>query len=195
MGKIFYLMGKSASGKDTLYQEILKRLPQLQTVVPYTTRPIRIGEQNGREYFFTTQEELDRLLEDGKIIECRTYETMMGPWSYFTADDGQIDIEHENYLMIGTLESYEKTRNYFGKEYLRPIYITVENGLRLQRALDREKRQPSPRYDEVCRRYLADEQDFCQERLNQCGIEQSYDNENLSVCLEKIVGEISRDCQ
>ena len=86
MGKIFYLMGKSASGKDTLYQEILKRLPQLQTVVPYTTRPIRIGEQNGREYFFTTQEELDRLLEDGKIIECRTYETMMGPWSYFTAD-------------------------------------------------------------------------------------------------------------
>ncbi len=195
MGKIFYLMGKSASGKDTLYQEILKRLPQLQTVVPYTTRPIRIGEQNGREYFFTTQEELDKLLEDGKIIECRTYETMMGPWSYFTADDGQIDIEHENYLMIGTLESYEKTRNYFGKEYLRPIYITVENGLRLQRALDREKRQPSPRYDEVCRRYLADEQDFCQERLNQCGIEQSYDNENLSVCLEKIVGEISRDCQ
>ena len=187
MGKIFYLMGKSASGKDTLYQEILKRLPQLKTVVPYTTRPIRIGEQNGREYFFTTQEELDRLLEDGK--------TMMGPWSYFTADDGQIDIEHENYLMIGTLESYEKTRNYFGKEYLRPIYITVENGLRLQRALDREKRQPSPRYDEVCRRYLADEQDFCQERLNQCGIEQSYDNENLSVCLEKIVGEISRDCQ
>lgn len=195
MGKIFYLMGKSASGKDTLYQEILKRLPQLKTVVPYTTRPIRIGEQNGREYFFTTQEELDRLLEDGKIIECRTYETMMGPWSYFTADDGQIDIEHENYLMIGTLESYEKTRNYFGKEYLRPIYITVENGLRLQRALEREKRQPSPRYDEVCRRYLADEQDFCQERLNQCGIEQSYDNENLSVCLEKIVGEISRDCQ
>lgn len=195
MGKIFYLMGKSASGKDTLYQEILKRHPQLKTVVPYTTRPIRIGEQNGREYFFTTQEELDRLLEDGKIIECRTYETMMGPWSYFTADDGQIDIEHENYLMIGTLESYEKTRNYFGKEYLRPIYITVENGLRLQRALDREKRQPSPRYDEVCRRYLADEQDFCQERLNQCGIEQSYDNENLSVCLEKIVGEISRDCQ
>ena len=195
MGKFFYLMGKSASGKDTLYQEILKRLPQLQTVVPYTTRPIRIGEQNGREYFFTTQEELDRLLEDGKIIECRTYETMMGPWSYFTADDGQIDIEHENYLMIGTLESYEKTRNYFGKEYLQPVYITVENGLRLQRALDREKRQPSPRYDEVCRRYLADEQDFCQERLNQCGIEQSYDNENLSVCLEKIVGEISRDCQ
>ena len=43
MGKIFYLMGKSASGKDTLFKEILERIPELKTVVPYTTRPIRTG--------------------------------------------------------------------------------------------------------------------------------------------------------
>ena len=196
MGRIFYIMGKSATGKDTVFKELLKRRPELTTVVPYTTRPIREGETDGVEYFFTSSEKLEQFKNSGKIVELRTYETVMGPWSYFTMDDGQFDIHGEgDCLMIGTLESYEKTRNYFGKEYLRPIYITVENGLRLQRALDREKRQPSPRYDEVCRRYLADEQDFCQERLNQCGIEQSYDNENLSVCLEKIVGEISRDCQ
>ena len=67
--------------------------------------------------------------------------------------------------MIGTLESYEKTRNYFGKENLVPIYITVENGLRLKRALDREKHQQVPHYDEMCRRYLADEKRFCEERL------------------------------
>ena len=196
MGKIYYLMGKSASGKDHIYENLIQETAlDLKPFVLYTTRPIRSGEQDGREYFFVDEKRLSELREAGKIIEERMYSTVQGPWYYFTADDGQIDIEHENYLMIGTLESYEKTRNYFGKEYLRPIYITVENGLRLQRALDREKRQPSPRYDEVCRRYLADEQDFCQERLNQCGIEQSYDNENLSVCLEKIVGEISRDCQ
>ena len=189
-------MGKSASGKDHIYEHLIQETAlDLKPFVLYTTRPIRSGEQDGREYFFVDEKRLSELREAGKIIEERMYSTVQGPWYYFTADDGQIDIEHENYLMIGTLESYEKTRNYFGKEYLRPVYITVENGLRLQRALDREKRQPSPRYDEVCRRYLADEQDFCQERLNQCGIEQSYDNENLSVCLEKIVGEISRDCQ
>ncbi|MFR1833781.1 MAG: guanylate kinase [Lachnospiraceae bacterium] len=193
MGKIFYLMGKSASGKDTLFKAILNRCPWLKTVVPYTTRPIRMGEENGREYFFADRKKLDQLLEEGKVIECRTYETMMGPWSYFTADDGQIDLKNGQYLMIGTLESYEKTRKYFGKEYLVPIYITVEDGLRLKRALDREKLQEVPHYDEMCRRYLADERDFCKERLEECGIEQSYDNENLFSCLEKIVEEIQKD--
>lgn len=193
MGKIFYLMGKSASGKDTLFKEILSHCPWLKTVVPYTTRPIRMGEENGNEYFFTDRKKLDQLLEEGKVIECRTYETMMGPWSYFTADDGQIDLKNGQYLMIGTLESYEKTRKYFGNEYLVPIYITVEDGLRLQRALNREKLQAVPRYDEMCRRYLADERDFCKERLEECEIKQSYDNENLSSCLEKIVEEIQKD--
>ncbi len=193
MGKIFYLMGKSASGKDTLFKEILNRLPQLKTVVPYTTRPIRTGETNGREYFFSTEEELDQLLKRGKVVECRTYETMMGPWSYFTVDDGQIDLQNENYLMIGTLESYKKTRKYFGKENLVPVYITVENGLRLQRALDREKLQPVPRYDEMCRRYLADEQDFGEEQLKECGIQKSFENDDFHSCIENIVMEILRD--
>ena len=52
MGKIFYLMGKSASGKDTIYKKVKEQLPELKTIVIYTTRPIREGEQDGVEYFF-----------------------------------------------------------------------------------------------------------------------------------------------
>ena len=52
MGKIFYIMGKSASGKDTIFRELKERCPQLGMVVPYTTRPIRAGEQNGVEFFY-----------------------------------------------------------------------------------------------------------------------------------------------
>ena len=47
MGRIYYLLGKSATGKDTLYKEILKRRPKLRTVTMYTTRPIREGETDG----------------------------------------------------------------------------------------------------------------------------------------------------
>ena len=56
MGKIFYLMGKSASGKDHIY-EYLKQQEELELypMVLYTTRPIREGECNGREYFFTDE--------------------------------------------------------------------------------------------------------------------------------------------
>ena len=58
MGKIFYVMGKSASGKDTIYKELRERIPELKTVVLYTTRPIRDGETEGVEYHFTTAERL-----------------------------------------------------------------------------------------------------------------------------------------
>ena len=89
---------------------------------------------------------------------------------YFTVDDGQIDIKRGNYLMMGTLESFEKVRAYYGADDLVPLYIWVEDGLRLQRALNREKGQREPKYKELCRRYLADEEDFSQEKLDACGI-------------------------
>ena len=129
-GKIFYVMGKSASGKDTIYKRLRQSLPQMGTVVMYTTRPMRDGEENGREYHFTDREFLERVKKEGRLIECRTYETVCGPWDYFTVDDGQIELESGSYLMMGTLESYRKMREYYGAEVLVPIYIQVEDGLR-----------------------------------------------------------------
>ena len=103
MGKIYYVMGKSASGKDTIYKRLVKELPELGTVRMYTTRPIRDGETNGVEYIFTDEKQLQTMKDAGKVIECRTYDTIYGPWSYFTADDGQIDLGSGSYLMMGTI--------------------------------------------------------------------------------------------
>ena len=82
MSKIYYLMGKSASGKDSLYKEIRKRHPELKTAVIYTTRPIRRGEEDGVNYFFTDENGLRRWQEAGKVIELRSYNTMHGIWLY-----------------------------------------------------------------------------------------------------------------
>ena len=191
MGRIYYIMGKSATGKDTVYKELLKRCPFLKTIVPYTTRPIREGETNGVEYFFTSARELERLKETGRLIESRTYQTVMGPWSYFTVNDAQFDLQGNNsYLMIGTLESYEKMCLYFGKNILVPVYMEVPDGLRLQRAVEREETQKFPNYREVCRRYLADEKDFSEENLKRLQIEKRFSNLNLDQCLEEILKEI-----
>lgn len=76
--------------------------------------------------------------------------------------------------MIGTLESYRAMKEYFGAESLVPLYIEVEDGLRLTRALEREKRQSQPRYDELCRRFLADSKDFSEENLRAAGIEKDF---------------------
>lgn len=188
MGKIFYIMGKSASGKDTIYERVLHREGlHLQRLVPYTTRPIRSNEMEGVEYHFVGEEKLQEFLRDGKVIELREYHTMHGIWKYFTVDDEYMDLKNKDYLAIGTLESYEKIRNYYGEEKIVPLYIEVEDGLRLERALQREKKQMQPKYEEMCRRFLADQQDFSEEKLQQAGIKVRFSNEKeLESCMEEV---------
>lgn len=193
MGRIYYLLGKSATGKDTLYKEILKRRPKLRTVTIYTTRPIREGETDGVEYFFTGREELERQLASGKVIESRTYQTIAGPWTYYTVDDGQFDVaDDESCLMIGTLESYEKMCAYFEAGKMVPVYIEVPDGIRLLRAVKREENQKKPNYREVCRRYLADEKDFSEENLERLGITKRYQNTDMEMCVEEILRDLDK---
>lgn len=192
MGKIFYLMGKSASGKDTIYKRVREAMPELQTVTIYTTRPIRDGEKDGVEYHFVGEEELEKFQKEGKVIELRTYHTVHGLWKYFTVDDGQFRLETEDYLMIGTLESYGKMRAYFGAEVMVPLYIEVEDGERLQRALARERQQKQPKYAELCRRFLADSEDFCEENLRKVGITEFFENREMEDTLRKICEKIQK---
>ena len=124
MGKIFFLAGKSSSGKDTIYRSLLEcESLGLNKLIPYTTRPIRAGEMNGREYFFTEEAGLEKLRESGRVIEERVYHTYHGPWYYFTVDDGQLDLAKRDYLMIGTLESFLAIRKYVGGGSIVPLYI------------------------------------------------------------------------
>lgn len=191
MGKIFYIMGKSSSGKDTIYKSLIENQElNLKNVVIYTTRPIRHGENSGVEYFFTDEEALKEFEKSGRLIEKRKYDTMHGPWYYFTVDDGQIDLESDNYIMHGTLESYEKVQSYYGKEILIPIYIEVEDGARLERALRREKKQNEPKYAEMCRRFLADEKDFSEDNIQRLGISKRYENMDKETCIKEIVNDI-----
>lgn len=188
MGKIFYIMGKSSTGKDTIFKQLRKEKSLgLKTIVSYTTRPIRAGEKDGEAYHFIDEEILAQLEQKGRIIEKRSYDTVHGTWYYATVLDNQIDLKHQNYIMIGTIESYVRTKDYFGQEYLIPVYIEVEDGIRLSRALNRERGQKSPKYTEMCRRFLADTEDFSEERIAHAGIEKRFQNLNFKKCLKEIV--------
>lgn len=193
MGKIYYIMGKSASGKDTIYRRLMEdKTFALHTLVPYTTRPMRSTEVNGRDYFFTDEAGLSRLQEAGRVIELRSYQTVHGIWNYFTVDDGQVDLANDSYLLVGTLESYRKVQAYYGLEQVIPIYVEVEDGLRLSRAVERERAQREPKYAELCRRFLADEADFSEEKLSEAGIVKRFQNDDLERCLQEIFREITK---
>jgi len=192
MPEIAFIMGKSSSGKDKIFKRlILDEQLQLNTIVMYTTRSMRLGESDGVEYHFVSDNIADKMEAEGRIIELRAYHTVHGIWKYFTLDDGQIDINKGKYIVIGTLDAYEKFCNYYGKEHLMPIYIDVDDGIRLTRALEREKKQKYPKYAEMCRRFLADRIDFSEENIEKLEIKKRYiNNELLDDCIEQIKTDI-----
>lgn len=186
MGKIYYIMGKSASGKDSIFKELKSRMPELRDIVLYTTRPIRENEREGVEYHFVDEEFLRMMQEKKRVIELRAYDTKCGVWKYFTADDGQIDLDSFHYIAIGTLDSYAAMRAYFGSENVVPVYVEVEDGLRLSRAVERERSQIYPKYAELCRRFLADSEDFSEKNMEIAGIEKRFENVDFKSCVEEI---------
>ncbi len=188
MGKLFYIMGKSATGKDTIYEDLLLREElQLVPFIMYTTRPIRIKETDGVQYHFVTEEKLREMQEEGKVIELRSYDTVQGIWYYFTADSDEVDMKENSFLALGTLESFEKIRDYYGEESVVPIYIEARDDLRLERALKRERKQAHPDYSEMCRRFLADQEDFSEGNIQKARITKRFsNNEGRQICMDEV---------
>ena len=82
--------------------------------------------------------------------------------------------------------SYVALRDYYGADKVVPVYVEVEDGERLQRALNRERAEESPKYRELCRRFLADCEDFSEEKIAEAGIERRFENDNLERCKNEI---------
>lgn len=181
-------MGKSSTGKDTLLQHLFKedRL-QLCKIIPYTTRPIRVNETNGVDYNFVDEKGYFSLKEQGRIIEERAYHTVHGLWRYFTVADDNLNLEIADYFLVGTLEVYNSLCAFFGKDKIVPVLIDLEDGIRLSRALEREKKQENPKYQELCRRFLADCEDFSEEKIQAAGINRRFYNNDLNECLNEII--------
>lgn len=185
MNHIFYLMGKSSSGKDTIYSRILKETG-LIPIVLYTTRPIRDSEHEGVEYHFVDDDRFNAMRDGGEVIEWRTYDTKCGKWTYYTASDS-LSTENGDRIGIGTLQSYLKIRDRVGDDVIVPVYIEVDDDIRFLRAVEREKRQSSPKYAELCRRFLADNEDFSDEKLSEAGITRRFENNgSVDECLASI---------
>ena len=185
MNHIFYLMGKSSSGKDTIYSRILKETG-LIPIVLYTTRPIRDSEHEGVEYHFVDDDRFNAMRDGGEVIEWRTYDTKCGKWTYYTASDS-LSTEDGDRIGIGTLQSYLKIRDRVGDDVIVPVYIEVDDDIRFLRAVEREKQQSSPKYAELCRRFLADNEDFSDEKLSEAGITRRFENNgSVGECLASI---------
>lgn len=187
MGKLFYIIGQSATGKDHIGASLLRNEDLgLISFVLYTTRPIRSGEREGVQYHFTDRAGFEALKSAGRVIEERTYQTVKGPWTYFTVDPGVAE-GSDNYLGIGTVEAYRHLHDYYG-DLVIPLFISVTEENRLLRAMKRERKEANPNYREMCRRFLADCEDFSEEKIEEAGITRRFDNNGA---VEDCVAEIT----
>ena len=187
MGKIFYIIGKSATGKDTIYENICEdKTLNLNRIVMYTTRPIREGEIDGVTYHFVDEDGYLAIKEKGLIIEEKSYSTMHGLWRYFTVSDDQIELDDKSYIMTGVLKSFVSIRDFFGKDKVVPVYIEIDDGIRLERALKRELKSENRKFNEMCRRFLADSEDFAEEKIKEAGIVKRFENIDLEECIKEV---------
>jgi len=187
LGKIFYILGKSSTGKDTIYKKLCEDPDlSLKRIILYTTRPIRDGEIPDETYHYVTEEQYLKMRDNGQIIEEKSYDTMHGLWRYFTARDDSLNLADNSYIMIGVLKAYVSIKEYFGDENVVPIYIEVDDGIRLERALKREMKPENRKFTEMCRRFLADTEDFEEEKIMAAGIKRRFQNINLLECIEEV---------
>lgn len=150
-------------------------------VVSFTTRPMRVGEVEGKDYNFLTFKEFCKL-ED--VVECRGYTTKGSDreWYYGIRKSGFKD-ENGKYILIATLESFRSIEKYFPDDSIIPIYIKVGDETRLERMMIREKKQGRANYREICRRFLADDDDFME--ADSWG--KYFINDDLNKCVEEII--------
>ena len=78
---VFVVTGPSGAGKGTLIRALIERIPELEVAVSATTRPQRRGEEDGREYWFLTDDEFTRREAEGGFLEWVEY---VSRWRYGT---------------------------------------------------------------------------------------------------------------
>ena len=150
------LCGKSGSGKDTILKRLCKR--GFTPIVSLTSRPIREGETNGVEYNFVSRELFESLIRDDKLIEYRTYDTLVGgepdTW-YYGLEKTSVDLDHD-YVVILDLKGAKSFMDYYGRENCFCVYITATESIRTERA----RKRGSFDATEWMRRVEADRIDF-----------------------------------
>lgn len=177
---IIAVMGRSASGKDTIISRLLACSELgLKPLLMSTTRPMRDGEVEGKTYYFVTDEKMRQWIAEGKVIESRTYRTTHGDWTYGTVcpDNYRQD---DLYIMHSTLELYKTLVQYFGKSQIVTIWINVSERNLLLRSIDR-----SPDLREACRRFIDESDEYTAEAMAAMQFDLVVDN-NHELPIEEI---------
>ena len=149
---ILILIGKGASGKDTVLNTLVTK-HGYKKIVTYTSRPMRKGEKQDVTYHFTSSQEFQKMIEQGLFAEYKTYNTEFGVWYYGTALD-DLEKADDKSIIILTPDGYKDVINKLSKKPI-SIYLYANNSTIKKRL---KKRGDNPK--EAERRVSHDNEDF-----------------------------------
>lgn len=153
--KLIAIIGRSASGKDYLFRQTLNKNPDLNPVIHYTTRPRRDGEVEGKDYFFTTEIEFQRKEDNHEFF----FITSFRDWRY-GVDSNSFDPKKINIGIFNPIELRQLYEFFKNRFQLIIVETQADEQSRYQRSLKRLKPFDKEGLQEICRRNLADKEDF-----------------------------------
>ena len=158
---VIILTGKSCAGKDTLRGELEKL--GYENIVSYTSRSMRIGEREGREYKFINKETFINMINNNEMIEYRTYNTLVNniPDTWYYGLKKESLNSNKDYVVVLDLNGVESFTNYYGKENCFVIYMCCPTDERKHRAINRGSFDNT----EWERRVKTDDEDFNAKKL------------------------------
>ena len=164
MRKIFAVMGKASTGKDTLTKMLSETL-ELPIALSFTTRPMRVGEKQGVEYNFISDDDFWDLHGCDLLAEYTSYEVASGEtWHYGLTKE---ELEKAEYvLVIVNPDGFKQLTEIYGDKVC-SMLIDAPADVRIKRYLDRDI-VTEEKAEECCRRFLADNKDFKDISTNHC---------------------------
>lgn len=139
-GNLIIISSPSGGGKGTLIKEILKTVPNIGYSVSYTTRRMRDGEENGRDYFFVSRAEFSGLIEKEEFLE---FAEVHGNLYGTSINSVQQEIENGNDVILeidvqGAESVRRKMSEAVGIFILPPSFEVLRNRL-IARATEKRK--------------------------------------------------------
>ncbi len=181
---IYVLLGKTASGKDTIASKLSKK--GLKRVVTYTTRPPRKGEKEGENYHFITNDDFERLISSGFFVEWRSYDTVDGLWYYGSSVDSY-DTDEDRIIILNP-DGFHQIKKILEPEKVKSIYVysnieTIKNRLK-KRGDKKEEAERRIEHDLIDFKGLENEVDK---------IVYNNEDDNLDDVVQKILSYITEN--
>ena len=149
---IIVLVGKTASGKTTIANELCKN-HGYKRIITYTTRPMRENEVQDVDYHFISDEQFNEMVKNNEFTEYKRYNTAHGVWSYGSVITSEQELSDDCYVIILTpqgLRDLSKKMSRYTAFYLN---VGFESQLeRLKKRADEEQ--------QIIKRLKNDAEDF-----------------------------------